>query len=108
MRDEALSAARLVLVARTDLDALFGFDSALRVVRRATALDADGVRLRNEFRDRQQLRHRFERPARVVLIKPGNDNAFPVRRKLVHCVDQTHIEELALVDTDDLRVDMDL
>ena len=54
-------------------------DQPLRVVGRVAAHHADGARLGDVFGDRQQLRHRLERLAEVVLVEAGHDDAHAAR-----------------------------
>ena len=49
---EATAAAGLVHVAATDGYTFFGFNGALRIVRRLATLHADGVRFRDVFSNR--------------------------------------------------------
>src|SRR5258706_6782039 len=75
VRDEAFAAAGLVFIARTDLDEGFGFDGSLRIVGRRSAFYADGVGFCDEFRDGQELRHRLDCAARIILIEGRADDA---------------------------------
>ena len=65
-------------------------------------------RLGDVFGDRQQLRHRLERPAEIVLIQPGDDDALAAVRQRVAGRRQVRVEELPLVDPDDFGVVVDL
>src|SRR5205823_6397521 len=56
------------------------------------------------FGDREQLRYWLERPAEVVLIEPGDDDALAAVRERVARRRQVQIEELPFVDADDFRV----
>src|SRR5713226_8134278 len=67
LRIEAVAAASFVKTARADEHAVAARDEALRVIRRLTAHDADRVCLGDVFGDRQQVWHRLERPAEVIL-----------------------------------------
>jgi hypothetical protein len=71
-------------------------------IRRVAADDADREGLRDVFGDRQQLRHRLERPAEVVLIQPGHNDALATIRQGVARGREVLIEKLTLVDPDDL------
>ena len=104
MRIEAVPAARLVEAGRADQHAIAAEHEALRVVRRIAADDADGQRLGDVFGDRQQLRHRLERTAQVVLIEPGDDDALAAVRQRVARRRQVRVEELPFVDADDFGV----
>ncbi len=75
MRHEAGAAPRFVHAGAPDRDAFFGFKSALRVVRGLATLQADGVSLRDVFRDGEQLRHRLPGFSGVVLIEVRDDHA---------------------------------
>src|SRR5437763_15211899 len=107
MRHKTFTASRLVFVTCTNLDACLGLDRPLRVIRSAAAFDTDRVRFRNEFSNRQQLRHRLERLAGIVLIQPCYDNATAFTSKCIYGVDDLHIKELPLVDDNYLHVDLD-
>ena len=47
---------------------------ALRVMRGAAAAHANGMHLRDFLRDREERRHRTERPPHVILIETGSDD----------------------------------
>src|SRR5690349_3408615 len=100
----AAAAAGLVQVGAAHDDAAGARDLAIRAIRRAAAHHADGQRLRDVLGDREQLRHGFERLARVVLVEPGDDHAFPAARELLAHAHQVGAEELAFVDADHLRL----
>ena len=59
------------------------------------------------LRDRQELGHRLEGLAEIVLIESGNDHTFPAVRQLVDDSGEVLIEELSLVYTDDLGIVLD-
>src|SRR5438105_5079087 len=103
-RIEAMPAARFVDAAGADEHAVGAGDEPLRVVRGVAADDADRERLGDVFRDGQELRHRLERPAQIVLIEAGHDHALPAIRERVARRRQMQIEELPLVDADNLGV----
>jgi len=107
MRYEATPASGLVFVTGPDLDAGFGFDRALRVVRRGAAFYADGVCFGDELRHAEQLGHRFERPAGVILVQPRNYHALSLSGELVNRIDESHIEKLALIDPDHFSIGFD-
>src|SRR6478672_6651303 len=66
-RIEAVPAARFVHAARAHEDAVAARDQALRVIGGIAADDADGQRLGDVLSDGEQLRHRLERPAEIIL-----------------------------------------
>ena len=99
-----MAAARLVQAGRADQHAVAAGDEPLRVVGRVAADDADGERLGDVLGDRQQLRHRLERPAEVILIEPGDDHALAAIGERVARGRQVRVEELPFVDADDLGV----
>ena len=74
-RIEAAPAARLVHPVRAEQHAVAAGDEPLRVIGRVAAHHADGVGLGDVLGDRQQLRHRLERLAQIVLVEPGDDHA---------------------------------
>src|SRR5512147_944686 len=79
----AAAAARLVEVrASHHHPAAFG-DLAIGAVGRLAAHDTDGERLGDELRDREQLRHRLERLALVVLVEPRDDHPLAAARQLL-------------------------
>src|SRR5215216_7705288 len=74
MRVEARAAACLVGPLRAEQHTVAAWDEALCVVRRIAADHADSQGLGDVFRDREQLRHRLERLAEIILIQSGNDD----------------------------------
>src|SRR4029077_5645629 len=74
---------------------------------RAAAANADRMHFRDFFRDREECRHRAERPAHVVLIETGGDDPDPGVGELHADLDHSGIEELNLVDAYDLDADLD-
>src|SRR5689334_13734599 len=99
---EAAPAARLVDLGAAHHDAAAALHFPVGPVRGRPAHDADGKRLRNIFRDRQQLRHGLERPPAVVLVEPGDDDALAHAREFLAHVHEPGAQELALVDADHL------
>jgi hypothetical protein len=59
-------------------------DEALRVVGRVAAHHTDGARLGDVLGDGQQLRHRVEGLAQVILVQPGHDHAHAARGQPGH------------------------
>jgi len=106
-RIEADAAARLVRALRAEQHAVTTRDQALRVVGGIAAHHADRERLGDVLGNRQQLRHRFERLAEIILVEAGDDDALTLIRKLVTDRGQILVEELPFVDADDLRVRLD-
>ncbi len=78
------------------------------MVGRGAADHADGERLGDVLGDRQQLRHRLERLAEIVLVEAGDDDALALIGERVADRRQLGIEELAFVDADDLGVGLDV
>jgi hypothetical protein len=74
------------------------------VVRRIAADDADGESLGDVLGDGQQLRHRLERPAEVILIETGDDHAFAPVSQRVAGGGQVGVEKLPFVDPHDFGV----
>jgi hypothetical protein len=74
------------------------------VAGRVAAHHADGVGLGDVFRNRQQLRHRLEGLAQVVLVQPGHDHADAAVRQGVAHHRQLEVEELSFVDADHFGV----
>src|SRR4029453_5667235 len=97
---ETVPAARFVGAGRADEDALLRGDEPLGMVGRTAADHADRQRLRDVLGRRQQLRHRLERLAEVILIESGHDDALPLSRQLGAHGWQLGIEELPFVDPD--------
>ena len=104
MGDEAAAAAGFVSVGRADDDARVLLDDALRVVGGLAAANADGVRLGDVLGDGEQLRHRLEGLAGVVLIEAGDDDARAASGEFVGDLDEPLIEELSLVNADNFGV----
>src|SRR4029453_18886541 len=77
-RVEAAAAAGLVRSLRADEHAFAAGDEALRVVGRRATHHADRQRLRDVLSNGQELWHRFERLAKVVLIEASDDDALPL------------------------------
>jgi len=65
------------------------------------------MHLRDFLSDREQRGHRPERPAHVILIETGGDDANSCVRELHADIDDTGIEELHLVNADDLHSNLD-
>ena len=107
VRIEAGATARLVRALRAEQHAIAARHETLRVVGRIAAHHADRQRLGDVLRDREQLRHRLERLAEIVLVESGHDDAFAAVRQLVDDGRQVLIEELSFVDADDLGVVLD-
>ena len=103
-RIEAAPAARLVEARGADQHAVAAGDQPLRVVGRVAADHADGVGLGDVLGDRQQLRHRLERLAQVVLVEAGDDHPLAAVGQRVADRRQVLVEELPFVDADDLGV----
>src|SRR5258708_6306745 len=101
---EAAPAARLVDLGAAHDDAAATLHLAVRAIGRCAAHDADGERLGDVFRDREQLRHGLERAAEVVLVEAGDDDALSHTREPLAHLHQPGAEELAFVDADDLRL----
>jgi hypothetical protein len=74
------------------------------VVGRVAADDADREGLRDVFGNGQQLRHRLERAAQIILIQTGHDDALAVVRQGIAGGRQVLVEELPFVDPDDFGV----
>ena len=104
VRVEAMAAARFVQPRCADEHAIRARNQALGVVRRIAADDADREGLGDVLGDREQLRHRLERTAQVVLIQSGHDHALAAIRERVARGRQIGVEELTLVDADDFGV----
>jgi hypothetical protein len=102
-RLEAQSASRFIRPASADKEPVAVFDQSLRPIRGRPAANADCESFRDVFGHRQQLRHRIEWPAPVILVQPGNNDAFAGIRKSVAHRDEIHIEELAFIYSNDLR-----
>ena len=67
------------------------------------ASHADGQRLGDRFRDRQQVGYGCERTAHVVRVEAGDDDAFARVRQLVRDVDEPRSEEVRFIDADYFR-----
>jgi hypothetical protein len=65
------------------------------------------VRLGDVLRDRQQLRHRLEWLAEIILIEAGDDHALALIGQRVADHRQLQVEELPFVDADDLGIGVD-
>jgi hypothetical protein len=77
---------------------------ALTVVRRSPALHTDRVRLVDELRQRQKIRHWSERTAQVVLIEARNDHPPASVSQLGDQLNETVVKELRLIDADNFDV----
>ena len=99
-----MPAARLVRPLRADEHALAARDEPLRVVGGGAADHADGQRLGDVFGDREQLRHRLERLAEIILVEAGDDDALALVGERVADGRQLRVEELPFVDADDFGV----
>src|SRR5688500_439369 len=104
---EALPAPRLVCAGCPQEQTLITHDEPLGVARRVAAHHADGVRLGDVFGDRHHDGHRLERPAQVIGVEPGDDDAFAAAGELRAGGGQILVEELRLVDGDDFSVVVD-
>src|SRR6188472_2240768 len=71
MRIEAVAAARLVETGRPYQHPVAAGDEPLRMVRGIAAHHADRQGLGDVLGDREQLRHRLEGTAQVILIETG-------------------------------------
>ena len=78
------------------------------MIGRVAAHHADRQRLGDVLRDRQQLRHRLERPPEKILVEAGDNDALALVRQRVAHQGQIVVEELPLVDADNLSVRLDL
>src|SRR5947207_14730880 len=76
MRYETFPASSLVFIACPDLHSLLGFDRSLGIISRTAAFYTDGMRLGNEFGDRQELRHRLKRLSTIVLVQTRDYHSF--------------------------------
>jgi hypothetical protein len=103
-RIETSTTPRLVRALRADEHALTARDEPLRVIGGRAADNADGEGLRDVLRDRQELRHRLERLAEIVLVEAGDDHALALIGERRAHRGQLLIEELPLVDPDDFRL----
>ena len=102
-RIETVPAARLVGALRAQQHAVGAVHQPLRVIGGIAAHHADRARLGDVLGDRQQLRHRLERLAEIILVEAGDDHAHAARGQLGGDVRQLRIEELAFVDARPLR-----
>src|SRR5215831_14389761 len=100
----AAPAARLVDVGAADHHASRAADLAVGAIGRLATNDTDRQRLGDVLGDREQIGHRLEGLALVVLVEPGHDHALAPARELVDHRQQVAAEELALVDPDHLRL----
>ena len=91
MWNKALTTAGFIFIARTDLDTGIGLDRSLRVIGRPSTFYADRVGFCDKFRDRQELRHRLERLARVILIQTGDDHTLANFCKPIDGVDDREL-----------------
>src|SRR5437667_2124988 len=104
---ETVTAPRLVQTARANQHPVAAVDQTLRMVRRLATHDTDRQRLGDVLGNRQQLRHRVERAAEIILIQTRHDQAPPPVRQRVAHHRQAGIEELSLVDANDVRIVVD-
>ena len=102
-RVEAAPAARLVHPRGADDDPFPRGDEALRAARGRAAEDADRARLDDLLGESHEGGHRLERPAEVVLVEAGDDDALAEVGQACRDLDDSGVEELGLVDPDDLR-----
>src|SRR5262249_25491949 len=102
-RIETASASGLVRALSSDEHSFIARDEPLRMIRRSAADHADGQRLRDVLRNRQQLRHWIERLAQVVLVEPGDDDSLALIGERAADSRQVGIEELPFVDAHHLR-----
>ena len=82
-RVEASAAARLVGPLGAKEHAILAGHEPLGVIGRIAAHHADRQRLGDVFGDREELWHRLERLAQVVLIEPGHDDPLALIRQRV-------------------------
>src|SRR4029453_12495129 len=107
IRIEAHAATSFVGALRPQEDPVAARNEALRVVRWIAAHHTNRQRLGDVFRDGEQLRHRLERFAEVILVESGNNHALSAIGQFVDDGWQLLIEELSLLDADDFRVVLD-
>ncbi len=99
---ETAPAAGLVYVTGSYHHALFALDQALRAVCRIATTHTDGQCFCDVFSDGQQLGHRIERAAKIILIQPCNDHTLSHVSQAIAYRDNLLVEELSLIDSDDL------
>src|SRR5262245_55831481 len=107
IRIEAHAATSFVGALRSEQDAVTAWDEALRVIGWIAAHHTDRQCLGDVFRDGEELGHRFERLAEVILIESRHDDALPAIGQFVDHGWQLLIEELSFVDADDLSIVLD-
>lgn len=101
---KALSASWFVGFLGTQQDASGIVGDAVGVVGGGTADDADGVELGDVLGDGHELGDRLKGDAPVVGVESGDDHAAALAGERLGYVDETVVEELAFVDTHDLRI----
>jgi hypothetical protein len=97
-----MPAASLIFVSSAHDNPVCGRHEPLAPVGGGPAAHADRQRLVHELGDGEELGHRLEGSAHVVLVKPGHDHADPSARQGLDDLHQRRVEELPLVDRDDL------
>src|SRR4030095_281579 len=107
IRIEAHAATSFVGALRPQEDAVAARHEALSVVRWIAAHHANRQRLGDVFRNGEQLRHRLEWLAEVILVESGNNHALSAIGQFVDDGWQLLIEELSFVDADHFRVVLD-
>src|SRR5262245_43739103 len=103
-----MTAARLVSTLCPDEDAGVAGHEPLRMVCRRAADHADRESSGAVFGNGQQLRHRLEWLAEIVLIEAGDNYPLPAIGERAAHRRQLGVEELPLVDSDDLGIGQDL
>src|SRR5690348_13777343 len=98
-----MTASGFIRALRSHQDPLTARDEPLGVIGRRAAHHADRQGLGDVLRNREQLRHRLERLAEVILVQAGDDDALALIGERRADGWQLDIEELPLVDSDDLR-----
>ncbi len=88
-------------------DPFSAFDQALGITRRPAALHADGPCLGDILGNRQQQRHRLERPSQIIHIQSGNNHALAQIGQSIGDPHQVLMEELGFVDPYHVGIHLD-
>ena len=108
MWHKAAAATGFVHAGAADCDPLFGFKGALRIVGGLAAFHADGVGLRDVFRDGQKLGHWLPGLSRVVLIQTRHDYPHTEFREFVDDTDKLVVKKLRFVDPYNFGIRVDI
>ena len=103
-RVEASAAAGLVGALRPQQHPFGAGDEPLGAARWVSADHANGVRFRDVLGDGEELGHRFERLAEIVLIQSRHDHTLSLIGERIAGRWKSRVEELPFIDADHLGI----